>query len=251
MVAPRPSGTGRHRHGPLGPGSGRDGRDADRRCPPGRTAGAVVGSRRKGESFMHMPTGRKAPAALATGAALTAALMAPQPAQAVVGGTESTQAYSFMGSFQLSYPALPRPDQHGCGVEVLAPQWVLTDGPRRQESDRCPGGCPAWLEGPGRVAGHRLRGRGRRRRSLLPAGDQSRRGWVLGQGRRADAPADPGRGRAGADRLGHAVGQDPRRGHGLGLAIALGQAQVIGASLPFANAPDGGAVATLRLPVAD
>ncbi|WPB91771.1 sensor histidine kinase [Streptomyces malaysiensis] len=40
------------------------------------------------------------------------------------------------------------------------------------------------------------------------------------------------------------------RGHGLGLTIALGQAQVIGAGLDFANAPDGGAVATLRLPAA-
>ncbi|MFI7614922.1 sensor histidine kinase [Nonomuraea terrae] len=38
------------------------------------------------------------------------------------------------------------------------------------------------------------------------------------------------------------------RGHGLGLTIALGQAEVIGAALTLANAPDGGAVATLRLP---
>ncbi|WP_413104634.1 sensor histidine kinase [Streptomyces sp. Inha503] len=38
------------------------------------------------------------------------------------------------------------------------------------------------------------------------------------------------------------------RGHGLGLTIAAGQAQVIGATLEFGNAPDGGAVATLRLP---
>ncbi|WP_405791843.1 sensor histidine kinase [Streptomyces sp. NBC_01506] len=37
-------------------------------------------------------------------------------------------------------------------------------------------------------------------------------------------------------------------GHGLGLTIALGQAHVIGATLTFANAPDGGALATLRLP---
>ncbi|WP_440073418.1 sensor histidine kinase [Streptosporangium sp. OZ121] len=37
------------------------------------------------------------------------------------------------------------------------------------------------------------------------------------------------------------------RGHGLGLTIALGQAQVIGATLTLANAADGGAVATLRL----
>jgi signal transduction histidine kinase len=38
------------------------------------------------------------------------------------------------------------------------------------------------------------------------------------------------------------------RGHGLGLTVALGQAQVLGASLDFANAPEGGARATLRLP---
>ncbi|MEV0119289.1 HAMP domain-containing sensor histidine kinase [Streptomyces sp. NPDC050844] len=38
------------------------------------------------------------------------------------------------------------------------------------------------------------------------------------------------------------------KGHGLGLTIALGQAAVLGASLTFANAVDGGAVATLTLP---
>ncbi|GHE81299.1 two-component sensor histidine kinase [Streptomyces spiralis] len=37
-------------------------------------------------------------------------------------------------------------------------------------------------------------------------------------------------------------------GHGLGLTIALGQAEVLGARLEFDNAPDGGAVATLTLP---
>ena len=37
------------------------------------------------------------------------------------------------------------------------------------------------------------------------------------------------------------------KGHGLGLTIALGQAEVLGARLEFGNAPDGGAVATLRL----
>ncbi|WP_066361947.1 trypsin-like serine protease [Herbidospora mongoliensis] len=58
--------------------------------------------------------------------ALAPFLMAVSPAQAIVGGTESTQGYTFMGSFQPSYPAPPRPDNHGCGVEVLAPQWVLT-----------------------------------------------------------------------------------------------------------------------------
>ncbi|GGS00894.1 two-component sensor histidine kinase [Streptomyces humidus] len=38
------------------------------------------------------------------------------------------------------------------------------------------------------------------------------------------------------------------RGHGLGLTIAVGQAEVLGARLAFTNAPDGGAVATLTLP---
>lgn len=37
------------------------------------------------------------------------------------------------------------------------------------------------------------------------------------------------------------------RGHGLGLTIALGQADVLGARLTFANAPDGGATAALDL----
>ncbi|MFG2625559.1 ATP-binding protein [Streptomyces sp. NPDC048473] len=38
------------------------------------------------------------------------------------------------------------------------------------------------------------------------------------------------------------------KGHGLGLTIAVGQAQVIGAGLVFSNAQDGGAVARLTLP---
>ncbi|MFS4094759.1 ATP-binding protein [Streptomyces sp. AF1A] len=38
------------------------------------------------------------------------------------------------------------------------------------------------------------------------------------------------------------------KGHGLGLTIALGQAEVLGARLSFGNAVDGGAVATLTLP---
>ncbi|MGK5629841.1 HAMP domain-containing sensor histidine kinase [Streptomyces sp. URMC 123] len=37
-------------------------------------------------------------------------------------------------------------------------------------------------------------------------------------------------------------------GHGLGLTIALGQAGLLGAELRLDNAPDGGAVATVRLP---
>lgn len=38
------------------------------------------------------------------------------------------------------------------------------------------------------------------------------------------------------------------KGHGLGLTIALGQAEVLGARLEFRNAPDGGALAVLTLP---
>ncbi|WP_420035544.1 ATP-binding protein [Streptomyces sp. cg28] len=38
------------------------------------------------------------------------------------------------------------------------------------------------------------------------------------------------------------------RGHGLGLTIAFGQAEVLGARLEFTNAADGGALATLTLP---
>ena len=39
-----------------------------------------------------------------------------------------------------------------------------------------------------------------------------------------------------------------RTGHGLGLTIATGQAHVLGATLRFSNAPDGGAIAELHLP---
>ena len=39
------------------------------------------------------------------------------------------------------------------------------------------------------------------------------------------------------------------KGHGLGLTIAAGQAEVLGARLEFENAPDGGALAVLRLRV--
>lgn len=38
------------------------------------------------------------------------------------------------------------------------------------------------------------------------------------------------------------------RGHGLGLTVAQGQSEVLGARLTFANAPGGGALATLDLP---
>ncbi|MEU9231120.1 sensor histidine kinase [Streptomyces subrutilus] len=56
---------------------------------------------------------------------------------------------------------------------------------------------------------------------------------LIEQGPQRFRTGDPGRG----------------RGHGLGLTIVLGQAAVLEIGLTFANAPDGGAVTTLRLPV--
>ncbi|MCX5012986.1 HAMP domain-containing histidine kinase [Streptomyces sp. NBC_00555] len=56
---------------------------------------------------------------------------------------------------------------------------------------------------------------------------------LIEQGPQRFRTGDPGRG----------------RGHGLGLTIVAGQAAVLEIELTFANAPDGGAVTTLRLPV--
>ncbi|WP_405979847.1 ATP-binding protein [Streptomyces sp. NBC_00158] len=56
---------------------------------------------------------------------------------------------------------------------------------------------------------------------------------LIEQGPKRFRTGDPGRG----------------RGHGLGLTIAVGQAAVLEIALGFANAPDGGALTTLRLPV--
>ncbi|MCJ0868660.1 HAMP domain-containing sensor histidine kinase [Streptomyces sp. AP-93] len=56
---------------------------------------------------------------------------------------------------------------------------------------------------------------------------------LIAQGPRRFRTGDPGRG----------------RGHGLGLTIAAGQAEVLEIELRFSNAPDGGAVTTLLLPV--
>ncbi|WP_189061737.1 HAMP domain-containing sensor histidine kinase [Longimycelium tulufanense] len=46
----------------------------------------------------------------------------------------------------------------------------------------------------------------------------------------------------------HTGARERGLGHGLGLTIALGQARLLGAELRLDNAPDGGAIATLRLP---
>ncbi len=56
---------------------------------------------------------------------------------------------------------------------------------------------------------------------------------LIRQGPKRFRTGDPGRG----------------KGHGLGLTIVAGQAAVLGIRLTFANAPDGGAVTTLTLPL--
>ncbi|MGW6983162.1 sensor histidine kinase [Streptomyces sp. NPDC054932] len=56
---------------------------------------------------------------------------------------------------------------------------------------------------------------------------------LIEQGPQRFRTGDPGRG----------------RGHGLGLTIVMGQAAVLEITVSFTNAPDGGAVTTLRLPV--
>lgn len=68
---------------------------------------------------------RRTAAVLTTGAAAITSLVTALPAQAVIGGTESTQPYSFMVSLQ--YDA-PRPDGHRCGAVLIAPQWAVTAG---------------------------------------------------------------------------------------------------------------------------
>ncbi|MFG2617075.1 ATP-binding protein [Streptomyces sp. NPDC048507] len=65
---------------------------------------------------------------------------------------------------------------------------------------------------------------------------------------RDHGPGFPGDLLRGGPRRFHTGAAERGSGHGLGLTIALGQARVLGAELLLANAPDGGAVATLRLP---
>jgi secreted trypsin-like serine protease len=63
--------------------------------------------------------------ALLAGFALTVTVAGAGSASAVMGGTESSQPYSFMVS--LRYDS-PRPDGHRCGAVLIAPRWVVTAG---------------------------------------------------------------------------------------------------------------------------
>lgn len=69
---------------------------------------------------------RRRPLLLSVLFAAAVSMVSTVPAEAILGGTEAPRAYSFAGSFQFDYPKPPRPDRHGCGVTVLAPQWALT-----------------------------------------------------------------------------------------------------------------------------
>ncbi|UNO43629.1 HAMP domain-containing histidine kinase [Streptomyces sp. MST-110588] len=51
----------------------------------------------------------------------------------------------------------------------------------------------------------------------------------------------------GPQRFRSRTGDGKKSGHGLGLTIAVGQARVLGTTLRFSNAPDGGAVAELTV----
>ncbi|MFC0115431.1 trypsin-like serine protease [Kibdelosporangium aridum] len=61
---------------------------------------------------------------LVTTLALAAAAAIATPANAIINGRESTEPYAFLGSLQA--PGAPGSNSHGCGVTVVAPQWVLT-----------------------------------------------------------------------------------------------------------------------------
>ncbi|WP_409462822.1 S1 family peptidase [Amycolatopsis sp. GA6-003] len=63
--------------------------------------------------------------ALLLGTVLAATVVQASPASAIVGGTESSQPYSFLVSLQ--YDA-PRPDGHRCTGVLIGAQWALTAG---------------------------------------------------------------------------------------------------------------------------
>lgn len=73
-----------------------------------------------------MKTIRRGVAAIMAALLTTGAYLAltPEPAAAIVGGHESSEPYSFMGSLQRIDG--PREDGHVCGVSLIAPEWGLT-----------------------------------------------------------------------------------------------------------------------------
>ena len=72
--------------------------------------------------------------------ALLAMAAGAAPAAAIKGGTESATPYSFMGSLQRE--GGERPDDHVCGVLVLAPHWVLSASHCARSPNLAPVGTP-------------------------------------------------------------------------------------------------------------
>jgi secreted trypsin-like serine protease len=48
------------------------------------------------------------------------------PAQAISGGADATEDYSFMGAYKPGHPVPPGAGGNGCGVTLIDPQWALT-----------------------------------------------------------------------------------------------------------------------------
>jgi hypothetical protein len=72
--------------------------------------------------------------------AVAAAAAGAAPAAAIKGGTESAEPYAFMGSLQRE--GGERPDDHVCGVVVLAPRWVLSASHCARSPNLAPVGTP-------------------------------------------------------------------------------------------------------------